>query len=192
MSRIDSDEFLNEKFEEWPFGEGKLVEKSFEKCEFKNCNLVNYAFDSCKFDECKFIGCTFSAVVFDNCRLIDTEVKESKMIGIDWTRCRELVRISFTNSVVDMSNFSLLKLAKSKFKNCSVRDCDFTECDLSGDDLSNSDFNNTRFIKSNLSGVNLTGARNYLINIFGNTVTKAKFSMPEVMDLLKSLDIIIE
>ena len=114
------------------------------------------------------------------------------MVGIDWTKTKEIVRVRIKNSVLDMSNFGFLKLAKSKIVGCSLRECDFTETDLAKADLSGNDFDKSRFFKTDLSGANLTGSKNYAINVFGNKLVKTKFSMPEVIDLLKGLDIVIE
>ncbi len=179
-------------FEKWPFEGELLADKVFEKCEFKKINLIGFKFENCKFDECSFINCVFSAVEFNNCRLNDVKIENSKMVGIDWTKTKEVVRLKVKDSILDMSNFGFLKLAKSKIINCSLRECDFTETDLVKADLSGNDFDKSRFFKTDLSGANLMGAKNYVINVFGNKLAKAKFSMPEVVDLLKGLDIVIE
>ena len=186
------DEYIGSTFEKWPFEGELLADKVFEKCIFEKINLIGFKFASCKFDECTFINCVFSAVEFSNCRLNDIKIESSKMVGIDWTKTKEIVRVRIKNSVLDMSNFGFLKLAKSKIVGCSLRECDFTETDLAKADLSGNDFDKSRFFKTDLSGANLTGSKNYAINVFGNKLVKTKFSMPEVIDLLKGLDIVIE
>jgi uncharacterized protein YjbI with pentapeptide repeats len=114
MNINDTDEIIREKFNGWKFEGKKLGEKNFEKCEFYKCSLIDFIFDRCKFDECKFVDCMFSAVEFNNCEIMDITVVNSKMIGIDWTKARDVARVNFTNSILDMSNFGFLKLNKSK------------------------------------------------------------------------------
>jgi uncharacterized protein YjbI with pentapeptide repeats len=75
---------------------------------------------------------------------------------------------------------------------CEVKDADFAEADLSNGDFKNTDFEKTRFFKTNLSGADFKGARNYSIDARNNTLKKTRFSYPEVLTLLNSLDIIIE
>jgi fluoroquinolone resistance protein len=100
--------------------------------------------------------------------------------------------IAFKDCQLNFSNFRMLKIPGVKMTGCEVKDADFTETDLSKGDFTGTDFEKTRFFKTNFSGANLKSARNYYIDIQNNTIKKAKFSYPEVLTLLNSLDIIIE
>jgi fluoroquinolone resistance protein len=104
----------------------------------------------------------------------------------------ELRGIAFTSCQLNYSNFKLLKLPGIKMTDCEVKDADFTEADFSKSDFKKTDFEKSRFLKTNLSGANFKGARNYSINVLHNTLKKTKFSYPEVLTLLNSLDIVIE
>jgi fluoroquinolone resistance protein len=53
------------------------------------------------------------------------------------------------------------------------------------------DFSNSRFQHTNLTEADFTGATNYAIAASLNTLKKTKFSLPEAMSLLYSLDIIL-
>ena len=112
--------------------------------------------------------------------------------GIDWTKAAELRGIAFMSCQLNYSNFKLLKLPGIKMTDCEVKDADFTEADFSKSDFKKTDFEKSRFLKTNLSGANFKGARNYSINVLYNTLKKTKFSYPEVLALLNSLDIVIE
>lgn len=50
----------------------------------------------------------------------------------------------------------------------------------------------TSFNKADLSEADLTGSTNYFIDVRYTNIKKAKFSMPEAMSLLTSLEIVIK
>lgn len=116
----------------------------------------------------------------------------SKVTGVDWTKALKIKSISFDNCKLDYSNFKLLKLPRLKITKSSVKDADFTETDLTEGNFKGTDFEKSRFFKTNLTKANFTKAKNYLIDARYNTLKKTKFSLPEALSLLNSLDIIIE
>ena len=80
-------------------------------------------------------------------------------------------------------------LQKTAIKNCIAQNVDFTEADLSHACCIGSDFSGTRFENSNLTGADFRGARNYTIPVLKNQIAKARFSLPEALSLLSSLDL---
>ena len=72
---------------------------------------------------------------------------------------------------------------------CCAHEVDFREADCTKADFSFTDFQNSLFNKTNLTQANFTEAINYNINIFFNQLKKAKFSLPEAQNLLRSLEI---
>jgi uncharacterized protein YjbI with pentapeptide repeats len=127
-----------------------------------------------------------------NCRLDSVTFKNCKTIGIDWTKAQQFRDIAFERCQLNYSNFRLMKVLRVKMTDCEVKDVDFTEADLTKGDFKNSDFEKSRFVKTNLTSADFKGARNYIINPSANTLKKTRFSYPEVLTLLNSLDIIIE
>ena len=94
--------------------------------------------------------------------------------------------------MINHGTFIGLELKAIQIKNCIAHEVDFREADLSkanfeGTDLSGSLFNNT-----NLTEADLGQARNYQIDPGMNILKQAKFSLPEAMGLLYSMDIVIE
>ena len=90
--------------------------------------------------------------------------------------------------------FALLALHLSEitFECCEVIEVDFREANLSSANFENSDLQASLFAHTNLSNANFMDAINYQIDIRLNTLKKAKFSFPEVVTLLDSLDIEID
>jgi fluoroquinolone resistance protein len=99
--------------------------------------------------------------------------------------------VDFINCTLNYSTFTGLKLPKAQFTHCVARDVDFADADLSGANCTETDFSDSRFLHTNLTEADFTGATHYSIAVNLNTVKKAKFSLPEAMSLLYSLDIIL-
>ncbi len=169
-----------------------LNSKSFEECEFSSCSFINCKLEKCRFLNCKFSECILSAVIPSDCRWIETGFTKCKAIGIDWTTAKEIRELAFHECQINYSSFKLINLSKIKVIGCEAREVDFTDADLTEGDFRNTDFTGSRFFKTNLTGADLRGSKNYLIDVKNNTLKKTRFSYPEVISLLNSMDIIIE
>lgn len=114
-------------------------------------------------------------------------------MGLDFSKCNKfLMSFGFENSYISMCVFSNLELQNTKFDNCQVFDCDFLNSNLTKATFENSDLKDTRIQHSNLSFTSFLNAKNYNINPNENFIKKTKFSVPEVISLLSSFDIVLE
>jgi fluoroquinolone resistance protein len=165
---------------------------TFEECTFEGCSFIDTKLTACRFSGCKFNDCVLSAVIPVNSRFDGAAFKNCKTIGVDWTKAQMFREITLKDCQLNYSNFRFMKIPKFKMTGCEVIDADFTEADLTNGDFKNSNFEKTRFMKTNLTGADFKGARNYTIDPRANTLKKTRFSYPEVLTLLNSLDIIIE
>jgi uncharacterized protein YjbI with pentapeptide repeats len=66
---------------------------------------------------------------------------------------------------------------------------DFREANLSCADFSFTDLKDSLFQSTNLNGADFRHAKNYHIDPSKNDIRKGKFSLPEAMALLHSMDI---
>lgn len=171
---------------------GSIRSRRFEECEFNGCVFVDCRFEKCSFISCRFNGCVLSAVVPLDSRFIDVAFAESKAMAIDWTKAQKLQGLAFDGCQIDYSNFRLLKVPKIKMANCEAREVEFIETDLTGGDFRNTDFKGSRFIGADISEADFRGAKNYFIDVKNTTLRKTRFSLPEALVLLDSLDIVIE
>lgn len=169
-----------------------LEKKEFEECVFKKINMVESIIRKSKFASCRFEDCSLSAVKPIECVFTETEFKNCKVTGFDWTSTKYLYLPSFINCHISFSSFRFLKLPKMRLLNCLAKETDFTECDLSEGEFKDTDFEGSRFFKTNLSRTDFRQAKNYSIDIKTNIIKKAKFSYPEVMGLLRGLEISVE
>ena len=91
-----------------------------------------------------------------------------------------------------MSVFSDLDLKDIKFNNCQITDCDFFNTNLKHAKFNDCDLKESRFQNANLSFASFETAKNYSIDPNQNILKKTKFSIPEVIGLLDTLDIEIK
>ena len=68
----------------------------------------------------------------------------------------------------------------------------YDEADLSKVNFQGTDLNRSLFYNTNLTAADLGQARNYQIDPGTNILKQAKFSLPEVLGLLHSMDIVLE
>jgi len=169
-----------------------LFSRTFEECEFENCEFIDCKIEECKFLECHFNNCVLSAIDPKNSRFQETAFKGSKVIGFDWTKTRKAEELSFSSCQINYSNFKLLKIPGTKIIDSEAREVDFIETDLSKGIFKGTDFEKSRFFKTDLSEADFRKARNYYIDVKNNVLKKTRFSLPEALVLLDSLDIIIE
>jgi uncharacterized protein YjbI with pentapeptide repeats len=125
---------------------------------------------------------------------MDVKFIDCQLVGINWSnsglqRKSFLKTLEFQNCVLNYSTFTALNLDKIRITDCIAQNADFSDASLVNACCTNSDFTNTRFSSTNLSGADFRGARNYNIPVTSNKIAKAKFSLPEALSLLSSLDI---
>ena len=184
--------YYKEKLTRLSLAKEHIQLKEFEECEFDFCSFIDCIFEKCKFLDCKFNNCILSAINPLNSRFQEVKFLQCKVIGFDWTKSEHLEDLDFSNCQINYSNFKLLKLPKIKIVNCEAKEVYFNEADLSYGNFKNTDFEKSRFFKTNLSFADFKGAKNYFIDVKNNTLKQTKFSLPEALSLLKSLDVIIE
>lgn len=192
MAAFEKDGYERETFTGLALTEETIKGVTFEECRFEDCSFITCKFEGCRFLGTTFSGCVLSAVVPMNSRFDEATFKNCKVIGIDWTRTAETRKLRFTDCQLNYSNFRFLALPGLKMERCEVKDADFIEAKLKGASFAGSDLEKSRFFKTDLTGADFRRAVNYSIDPGTNTLKGAKFSLPEAIALLESLDIIIE
>jgi uncharacterized protein YjbI with pentapeptide repeats len=123
------------------------------------------------------------------CRLQDILFEECKIVGVDFYKCEKLIHIQFKKSILQTCNFTDLKLKGISFSGSKIREGYFTNTELQESDFTDTDLLGTIFHQCNLTKSDFRNAKNYSIDLYSNNLKKAKFSFPEAINLLKSLDI---
>ena len=100
--------------------------------------------------------------------------------------------VDFEGCLLDHSLFIDMDLTETHFVKCKGRHLDFEGADLTRADFREADLEGARFLRCDLTESNFVRAENYHINAAENTLHKTRFSLPEAIALLHSLDIILE
>ena len=184
-------------FEKVDYQDKLVADRTFTNCTFNNCNLSKTVFEDCTFESCIFDKCDLSLMKVKGCTFSHIRITNSKAIGILWFDAKTpFTKKPFTISCIDSnisySSFFGKNLRKAKFVRCTAKELDFSECDLVEASFTETDLEGSRFINCDLSSANFTNARNYYIDVNANKLKKAKFSLPEAINLLHSLDIILD
>jgi uncharacterized protein YjbI with pentapeptide repeats len=173
--------------------------KEFVDCTFVKCGFSESIFADCSFQNCVFKDCDLNLIQLPGCAFAQTRFENSRLAGVNWTETSLAKNkialgktVDFTGCALNHSIFMWLNLKGVRLTNCVAREVDFSEADLSDADCRGTDFENSRFWHTNLTAADFRGAVNYTIAANLNTLKKTKFSLPEAMALLYSLDIVLE
>lgn len=174
----------------------QLDSSEFYDCVFSRCSFVESIFRRCRFVNCAFRECDLSLVQVPDSTFSSTRFESSKVIGVNWTQADWAMGglgnpVGFFKCAMSHSTFIGLSLRGIQIRDCAAVDVDFREADLSRADFAGSDLSRSMFGDTNLSEADLSRARNYHIDPGQNVLGGAKFSLPEAMSLLHSMDIVL-
>ncbi len=186
-------EHLEEEFDGKIF-EGQVIGKEiYEDCLFRNCQYIDVTFQETIFRDCTFQDCVWGLVKLNHTRMQGVQFLDSKVMGTAFSDIHPISpSISFVNTKVEMCNFESLDLKEFQMKGCKVKDSIFWSCTLKNADFSDSELEGVQFEKCNLSKADFRGATRYQFDPWDNQIKGAQFSQPDVMGLLKDLQIVIE
>ena len=175
----------------------QILSSDFIDCTFNHCTFIETRLQKCRFVNCKFNSCDLSLGKLPDSIFIDTSFHESKIIGVNWAQAdwptADLGNpLIFSKSVLNHSIFIGIDLHGIQVLDCQAVNVDFRESDLSQADFSGSDLSDSLFNHTDLSEADLSQARNYLIDPGKNNLNKARFSLPEAISLLYSMDIVLD
>jgi uncharacterized protein YjbI with pentapeptide repeats len=189
----DKNQYWSEHFAGLDVSGEAIAATEFDGCSFTECNFSDAAFKRCNFVDCEFLRCNLSLATVDYCRFSDVRFRDSKLIGIDWTKVSwsqfGFSPLKFFKCLVNDANFYGLALPEIVFEECRAHNVDFREADLSKASFCYTDLSGSLFARTNLSGADFSEATDYDIDIYQNTIKGARFSRFEALRLLDCLDI---
>lgn len=174
--------------------QAQLSANTFDECRFEGCHFNESLFQNCRFVNTTFKNCDLSLVQIPDCSFPGTRFENSKMIGINWAQATLPEKalwdpLVFKRCALNHSTFLGVNLRKVQMRHCEAVNVDFREADLGEAAFPFTDLKESLFSASDLSGADLSQARNYQIDPSQNKLKGAKFSLPEAMSLLYSMDI---
>jgi fluoroquinolone resistance protein len=191
---LSATQYVNRKFEKETLTGERIVTGEFTESLFIRCDFSETIFEACRFTDCLFDGCDLAMVEFPGCTFTSVAFKDSRLMGVDWTRADWPRlgggrRITFTDCVISHSTFIGLSLREIQLVRCTASDVDFREADLSRASFIDTDLAESIFQNTDLTQADFSRARNYRIDPAQNKISRAKFSLPEALSLLYSMDI---
>lgn len=188
--------YTDQVFEEVRLEQAELVSSEFYDCTFIHCSFVESVFRDCRFVNCVFQKCDLSLAQVPNSVFSVTRFEDSKVLGVNWTQADWSATwlrdpIGFFKCAISHSTFIGLSLREIRIRDCVAVDVDFRESDLSQADFAGTDLSESLFSNTDLTEADLSRARNYHIDPGLNVLKQARFSLPEAMSLLYSLDIVL-
>ena len=197
MTHIGShQEYFDQKIKEYELAAGQVSNALFTDAHFSGCSFRETAFLDCRFNNCRFEDCDLSLVKIDGSHFRDVRFERCRLLGVDWTaaawpRFHLAAPISFHECVIDYSTYIGLALPKISFRDCRANDVAFSDADLTEADFRGAVLTKSRFDGANLTRANLEGAKEYTIDLTSAITRQARFSFPEAISLLYSLDIVL-
>ncbi|NYS77721.1 pentapeptide repeat-containing protein [Halomonas glaciei] len=79
-------EYWSESFKDLDFSGVEIFSKGFDSCIFEKCNFSEATFNRCNFVDCEFANCNLSVVKMEYSKFSDVCFRDSKLIGVDWTK----------------------------------------------------------------------------------------------------------
>ena len=194
--------YIDKDYEDQKFEDIKLTEADIENCRFYDCT-----FEACTFEECTLQNCIFSECAFYNCNVISlkavsTQMKHSEfyncnLIGIRWHELLPAGKImepirKLKECFLNYNSFIHMSFRKFDFSGNGIQNSSFDECRLMESKFQNCRLEATQFSRCDMRKADFRDAAGYQIDITTNKLKEARFSFPEVVNLLKVLDIKID
>lgn len=180
----------NTNFEKQNYSQIALAKGEYDNCKFVNCVFLDSDLSNVNFTECEFQDCDLSNVNLRHTVLNDVSFSNCKLLGLQFNHCSDfLFSISFKECNLSLASFYQVKAKGTKFSICGLQHVDFTEADLTSSLFNDCDFKAAIFERTMLEKSDFRSSYNYVINPETNKIKKAKFSMPEVLGLLRKYNI---
>ena len=191
---LSSTEYFEQSFIDKNYIKAEIKSSIFNDCVFDRCNFTEATINNCRFINSKFINCDLGLMQVPGSSYSGVQFEKCKIIGVNWVQAfwpglGIWEPIEFTKCALNHSTFLGVNLAGSRITQCEAINVDFREAKLSNVDFSFSDLNESLFHATDLQYCDLRDARNYQIDPTKNNLRLAKFSIPEAMSLLYSMEI---
>ncbi len=186
--------YENENFENL-----KLESERIEDCEFYDCTFKNCTFEECTLSHSSFIECRFS-----NCKIISIKVEFSQIKYIEFEKCN-LIGVNWHDllpagniaepisklkeCILKYNSFMHMNFKKFNFSLNTIQDSAFDECNLMESNFKSCKLESTQFTRCDMRKADFREAVGYQISISTNKMKDARFSFPEVINLLSELGI---
>ncbi len=175
----------------------EFLREEIRDCIFADCRFEDCVFRGCKFTACLFERCRFLNPKFEGCEMVAGECSDCLFNGVNFSDLRLSAGRWFPLDRADRCTWRIcslmdFELGKFGFSDAVFEDCIIQQCALRKADFRRARFQGTVFSRCDLREADFRGAQGYAIDLETNRLRAARFSFPEVVGLLSSLEIVIE
>lgn len=136
-------------------------------CIFINCKFRNCTFEGVSFNNCIFEGCDLSLLYMSQGAIMRTEIKNSKILGINLTFAI-INNVLIESTVCRFANFSEARFSYVEFKSCDMNSSSIDKCRLKQTVFGNCNLTGTNFCHTSLKSIDLrTNELNGLVLVGG-------------------------
>ena len=172
----------------------------FEDCLFQDCRFTEQTVRNSRFSGCRFENCHILVPVCQGVQLLSCDFADCSLSGIDCSalldeRKRDMGFLPFgslTGCSLRHCVFFGLDLKKFCFAGADLSGSIFDGCDLTEADFSGCRLSGATFTQNTLCRADFRGASDYFFSLEGNQVKGARFSLPEAVNLLPALGIVLD
>ena len=188
-------EYEMEEFKDIKLYSENLMDIGFRDCKFENCSFEECNLENISIIDCKFDNCVFTNLKGDEYTLIQNiDFMNSQIIGINWQDF--LPNVVFMDPINKMENCCLkyntfmdMGFKRFDFRGNDILNSLFSQCDLGEGLFEKCNLEGTEYFKSDLRKADFREAKGYDIDIMTCKLKNGKFSTPEVINLLNTLEI---
>ena len=175
----------------------EIKDIDFTECLFKNCIFENCELERCRFTDCSFSGCRVINLRAERTTMLDSTFRQCYLTGINWSQLQfsagYISPIEYMDDCqLKYNNFVEANFSKFNFSNNSITASLFADCKLIESKFINCNLDGTEFFRCDLTKADFRNSTDYVIDLETNKLKGARFSFPEVINLLNGLGIVID
>lgn len=193
---------MKKYYENETFTNLHLFEEAIDAYEFVDCKFVDCVFEECtvyycRFAECDFINCQITEIKNKGSEIIFLSFDNCCMVGMNWGMFALMDSFKVpiqevTVSALKYNIFAGMNFSKFVFDGTDIISSTFSECKLTESSFNGCNLTDTEFFKCDVCKADFRNATGYKVDVLSCKMKGARFSYPEVQNLLSSLDIKIE
>lgn len=177
-------------WDRYDFTPWDLGGSTFSRCTFLGCDFSGLRWTSTRFEDCTFRDCNLSNTVVDHTRFDGVRLEGCKLVGLNFGAIDPLTfGLSLDRCVLRYVNFSQLRWKNALVTDCDALDSDFRGAQMVGADFRRSRFRGCRFHAADLQKADFSHCEGYDLDVRTENLRKAKFSLPEALNLLSPFDL---
>ena len=186
--------FEGELFENISLSEEVIQGYEFVDCQFINCSFEKCKAVRCSFSECRFTSCSITDMGSEYSEVKFLELDKCVLMGINWSVWKPSGRFGtalskVTDCKIKYNTFTGMSFPKFDFSGSSITGSMFAKVDLSGSSFHGCNLADTEFFQCDLRKADFREASGYKVDVLSCKVKDARFSYPEVVNLLHYLGI---